>query len=87
MITILIKIIGLISQLLILLVVLDTILFFFLPPYNNFRKSIDQLVNPMLKPIRKFVPLVGNIDFSPLILVIMIQIVSFILIRILEIMF
>jgi YggT family protein len=43
-----------------------------------------RIVDPMLKPIRKLVPLVGMIDFSPFILLIIIQIVGRIVIAVLR---
>ncbi len=41
--------------------------------YNDFVRSIsmtlDRLTEPLLRPIRRFVPTVGGIDLSPLILI------------------
>ena len=71
-----IRLIEIASQLLILLVIASAILSYFLPPYHQVRLSIDRIVDPMLMPIRRIVPLVGMLDFSPLILIILIQILS-----------
>jgi YggT family protein len=38
-------------------------------------------VEPLLAPIRRVVPLLGALDFSPLILIILIQVISNLLIR------
>ena len=65
-----------ISQLLVLLVVISVILSYFLDPYHPIRRSIDSVVEPMLAPIRRVVPLIGVIDLSPLILIILLQVVS-----------
>jgi len=44
---------------------------------------VDRLVEPMLAPIRRVVPLVGMFDFSPVILMVLIQLIGYILKRIL----
>jgi YggT family protein len=52
-------------------------------PYHPVRRAIDGFVEPMLAPIRRVVPLVGMIDFSPLVLILLIQLLSNIIIRVL----
>jgi YggT family protein len=80
---ILILFINAISQLLVLLVIVSVILSYFMDPYHPIRRAIDGVVEPMLAPIRRIVPLVGMLDFSPLVLIILIQLLSNILIRVL----
>jgi YggT family protein len=70
-----------ISQLLVLLVVVSVILSYFMDPYHPIRRGIDSVVEPMLAPIRRVVPLIGVLDLSPLILIILLQVVSNLLIR------
>jgi YggT family protein len=65
-----------IAQLLVLLVVVSVILSYFMDPYHPIRRSIDSVVEPMLAPIRRVVPLIGMLDLSPLILIILLQVVS-----------
>jgi YggT family protein len=72
-----------ISQLLILLVVISVILSYFLDPYHPIRRSIDSVVEPLLAPIRRVVPLIGFLDLSPLILIILIQLLSNIIVSVL----
>lgn len=72
-----------ISQLLVLLVVVSVILSYFMDPYHPIRRSIDSVVEPMLAPIRRVVPLIGMLDLSPLILIILLQLVSNILVSVL----
>jgi YggT family protein len=50
-------------------------------PYHPVRRSIDSVVEPMLAPIRRVVPLIGMMDFSPLILIILIQVLANLIIR------
>lgn len=66
-----------------LVVLVDVVLSFFLSPYHSLRRTMDSLVDPMLAPIRRVVPPVGMFDFSPLVLIILIQIVQEILVRVL----
>ena len=81
--TALIQIVSLLSQLLILLVFVSVILSYFMDPYHPVRRGIDNLVDPMLTPIRRVVPFVGMFDFSPMILMILIQFLSRFIIAIL----
>lgn len=78
---ILIRLVNVFAQFLILLVVLSSVLSFFLDPYHPVRRSIDNIVAPLLNPIRRVVPLVGMFDFSPLILILLIEVVRFALVN------
>ena len=83
MIGILVLFINALSQLLVLLVIVAVILSYFMDPYHPIRRAIDGVVEPMLSPIRRVVPSLGGLDFSPLVLIILIQLISNILIRVL----
>ena len=76
-----IRFIQYLSQLLVVLVIVSVILSYFMDPYHPVRRAIDSVVEPLLAPIRRVVPLVGMLDFSPLILIILIQVVSNLIIR------
>jgi len=77
---ILIEIIDVVAQILVLLVIISAILSFFMDPYHPIRRGVDNIVQPMLEPIRRIVPSIGMFDFSPLVLIILIQVVSNLLI-------
>jgi len=77
MIAVIARIISLLANLFILLVIVDSVLSFILNPYHPLRNAVDRIVNPLLAPIRRIVPLVGMLDLSPLILIILIEILSF----------
>ena len=81
MINLIILFIRALSQLLVVLVIVSVILSYFMDPYHPVRRSIDSVVEPMLAPIRRIVPLVGMLDFSPIILIILIQILSNLIVR------
>ena len=77
------NLVSMISWLLILLVFITSILSFFMSPYHPVREALDRLVNPMLAPIRRLLPAVGMMDFSPLILIILIQFIARAVVKIL----
>ncbi len=79
----LISAINLAGTILTVIVLIDVVLSFFLSPFHSFRRTLDSLVEPMLAPIRRVVPPVGMFDFSPLVLIILIQIVQTIIVRML----
>ena len=81
MINLIILFIRSLSQLLVLVVIVSVILSYFMDPYHPIRRAIDSVVEPMLAPIRRIVPLVGMLDFSPIILIILIQVLSNLIIR------
>ena len=80
MISVLIQLTNIISQFIILVIIVKIILSYFMDPYHPVRQTLDGLVEPMLAPIRRVVPLIGMFDFSPLILIILVRILSSVLI-------
>ena len=76
--------INLVVRLLSLLIIVQVILSYFMSPYHPVRQFVDRLIEPMLAPIRRFIPRIGAIDFSPLVLLILIQIAGQILIYLLR---
>jgi len=78
-----IRIVQYIFEVLSLIVLVDVILSYFMSPFHPIRVFLDRIVQPMLMPIRRVVPSLMNIDFSPVILLILLQIIESILIRIL----
>lgn len=43
-------------------------------PHSPLSGTFDAMVRPFLQPIRRFVPLVANIDLSPLVLIVLLQV-------------
>lgn len=80
---ILAQMIGLLANVLIVLIFIWVIVSWILPPYHPLREALDRIVDPMLAPIRRVVPLVGMIDLSPMILMILIELASRILVSLL----
>jgi YggT family protein len=75
--------IGIFSKVLTFLVLAHVILSYFMNPYHPVRQFIDRMVDPLLSPIRRIVPLIGMMDFSPVILIILVQFISDAIVKIL----
>ncbi len=76
---ILARMIGTLAYLLTILIVIWVIVSWILSPYHPLREALDRIVEPMLAPIRRVVPMVGMLDLSPLVLLLLIQLLSQIL--------
>jgi YggT family protein len=79
----LITVIQVAANILTLIILADVILSFFLNPFHPLRQTLDAIVEPLLAPIRQIMPQTGMLDFSPLILLILIQLIESILVQIL----
>ena len=66
-----------------LVVFVDVLLSFVLNPFHPLRRALDSFVDPMLAPIRRVVPPAGGLDFSPAILLIVLQILGRVLVTLL----
>jgi YggT family protein len=73
---ILIIIVNTVQQILVILIIASVILSYFMDPYHPVRRGVDNIVQPLLDPIRRVVPLVGMLDFSPLILILLLQLIG-----------
>jgi YggT family protein len=67
------------SQIIIYIVIAHVLLSYFVQPDHPIRVAIDRLVLPLLNPIRRIVPLIGMIDISPMILIILVQLIAWVL--------
>ncbi len=70
-------ILSLIVRILIILVFAHAIMSWIRPdPYNPIVRMINQIVEPMLAPIRQIMPPSGGVDFSPMILLVIFFIIQ-----------
>ena len=83
MISLLLILINYLSLAFSLLLIAYVILSYFMDPYHPIRSTVDRMVNPLLNPIRRIMPQTGMMDFSPLVAIILVQIIEFILTRLL----
>ena len=82
--SIVIYIINFIKEALTLLVFVHVILTYVMDRYHPVRQWVDRIVEPLLMPIRRVVPLVGMLDFSPIVLIILIRITLNLIINLLR---
>lgn len=79
MIGILITLVDYLSLALSLLFIAYVVLSYFMDPYHPVRMTVNRLVDPLLNPIRRILPQTGMLDLSPLVAIIVIQILEYIL--------
>lgn len=65
------------------LMILYVVLSYFMSPYHPIRQTVDRIVEPILMPIRRFLPPTGGLDFSPMVLIILVQVLQYALTRLL----
>ena len=80
----LIVLINILAQLLVLLLIVSVVLSYFMSPYHPVRTAVDRIIEPMLMPVRRVVPLIGMIDISPIVLYFLIRALSWALINFLS---
>jgi YggT family protein len=67
--------IATIGEVLSLLIIVDSLLSFVLPISHPLREAIGRILQPMYAPIRRIIPTAGMFDFSPIVLLLLIQLV------------
>jgi YggT family protein len=75
--------VNLVSNLFMWIVIAKVLLSYFVEPFHPIRQALDSIVEPFLAPIRRLMPNTGMIDFSPMILIVLIQVFSHIIISLL----
>ena len=79
-----------ISQAITFLIIFQVLLSYILPFTHPIQVMLDRLVVPMLNPIRRVVPLIrmplfGMVDISPIILIILVQLIAWLLTQLITI--
>jgi len=78
-----VEIIILLINILTIIVIVDVVLTWVLDPYHPLRQTLDRIVEPLLLPIRRVLPYMGGLDFSPFVLLLLIQLIGRLLISLL----
>lgn len=76
MIFFLITLVDYLSLAMSLLLIAYVVLSYFMDPYHPVRRTVNQLVDPVLDPIRRLLPQTGMLDFSPLVALILVQVIE-----------
>ena len=77
----LVYLINFLSQAITLLMLAYAILSWVAKPWDKIRMFVERISNPMLAPIRRVVPLVGMVDISPLVLILLVQLIARLLVN------
>lgn len=74
----------LLTTVLTVLVLAHVLLGYVLDPTHPLRRAVDSLIGPLLTPIRRHLPPVGMFDFSPFVLLLLVQVVGGVLAQLLS---
>jgi len=64
------------TRILSVVILVDIVISYILDPFHPVRQFLDSIVQPMLAPIRRFMPQTGMFDFSPIVLLILVQLIG-----------
>ncbi len=64
------------TRILSVVILADIVISYILDPFHPLRQFLDSIVQPMLAPIRRLMPQVGMFDFSPIVLLILVQLIG-----------
>jgi YggT family protein len=76
--------INILALLLTIVIFLDSLLSYFVREDNSVRRFLGLILNPIYRPIRRLIPPLSGIDFTPLIAMILVQVVAYLLITLLS---
>ena len=79
--------INFLSQAVTLLMLAYAVLSWVAKPWNQIRRVVERISEPLLAPLRRVVPSVGMVDISPLVLILLVQLLAGILTKIVYIIF
>ncbi|MFC1872400.1 YggT family protein [Chloroflexota bacterium] len=73
------NLISLVCEIISIIIVIRALLSWVVRYPNLLTKLIDQITEPLISPIRRLLPQTGGIDFSPMIAIILLQLIRVIL--------
>ena len=79
-----ILLLSLLARVITILVIVHIVLTYVMSPYHPFRRMVDSIIEPMLDPIRRLMPNTGMVDFSPMVLIIVVELIYRILVGLLR---
>ena len=68
--------VSLVTGALSILIIADVLVSYILDPYHPLRRFLDSIVQPLLLPIQRILPPVGGLDLSPLVLLVVLDLIS-----------
>lgn len=64
------------ANILTILIIVDTLLSWVLPPLHPIREALGRVLQPLYAPIRRVIPPMGMMDITPLILLLLVQVIA-----------
>ena len=74
------QVVNIIGNVLTLFIIADALMSFFVSPFHPLRQALGRILNPLYAPLRKVIPSVGMMDFTPIVLLLIIQVLQNIII-------
>ncbi len=74
--TTIIILIQTIANIITLVIIVDTLTSWVLSPFHPVRQALGRILQPIYAPIRKIIPPIGMMDFTPLILLLLVQVIE-----------
>lgn len=72
-------VIATVGQVLSFVIIADALLSFVLSPMHPVREAIGRVLTPIYTPIRKIIPQVGMFDFTPIVALLLLQVLTTVL--------
>jgi YggT family protein len=85
MIGLLINLLDILAKAISFLIIVHVLLSYFMSPLHPIRQFTSRIIEPLLTPIRRLVPAMMGIDFSPFVLLLAVQLAEILLINLLRI--
>jgi YggT family protein len=77
------QIISLFFNLMTLLIIADALMSFFMSPFHPVRAAVRRILEPIYAPIRKVIPPIGMMDITPIVVIILLQVIETIVLSLL----
>jgi YggT family protein len=84
MIVFLIQLVTIVGNLITVLIIVNAVLSFILPPQHPTREAMAGVLHPLYGPLRRIIPPLGMIDITPLVAILLIRLIEMILITLLN---
>jgi YggT family protein len=72
----LLVIITTLAQILSIVIIVDTLLSWVLPPLHPVREALGRVLQPLYAPIRRVIPPLGMMDITPIVLLLLVQVIA-----------
>ncbi len=64
------------ANVLTIVIIVDTLLSWVLPPFHPVREALGRVLQPLYAPIRRVIPPIGMMDITPLVLLLLVQVIA-----------